>query len=105
MLKELVAITPRKLTLIDYDNPSLKSNQVRIKSVFSVEKHEAKLLICRGLSLFSEKSFNPNLGFFMPKHETVIGIFKRKQLKADGVIQPVVTLKKLLKPIKCLMKN
>jgi len=69
MPKELVAIAPRKPVLMDYDEPPLKPNQVRIKSVFSAEKHGTTLLIYRGLSPFSEKSFDPNLGLFMPKHE------------------------------------
>jgi len=67
--KELLALAPGKPALLDYEEPPLKPNQVRIKSVFSAEKHGTTLLIYRGLSPFSEKSFDPETGLFMPKCE------------------------------------
>ena len=67
MPKELVAIAPRKPLLVEYEEPPLKPNQIRIKSCFSAEKHGTTLLIYRGLSPFSKKSFDPKTGLFMPK--------------------------------------
>jgi len=67
MPKELVAIAPRKPLLVEYEEPPLKPNQIRIKSCFSAEKHGTTLLIYRGLSPFSKRSFDPETGLFMPK--------------------------------------
>lgn len=69
MPKELLAIAPRKPVLVEYEEPPLKPNQVRIKSVFSAEKHGTALVIYRGLSPFSEKAFDPSIGLFVSKHE------------------------------------
>lgn len=69
MPKELVAIAPRKPVLLEYEEPPLKPNQIRIKSCFSSEKHGTMLPIYRGLSSFSEKFFDPKIGLFMPKCE------------------------------------
>ncbi|MCX8171327.1 MAG: zinc-binding alcohol dehydrogenase [Candidatus Bathyarchaeota archaeon] len=69
MPRELVATEPRKPVLVEYEEPPLKPNQVRIKSTFSAEKHGTTLLIYRGLSPFSEKAFDPSTGLFMPRCE------------------------------------
>ncbi|MEM1582153.1 MAG: zinc-binding alcohol dehydrogenase [Candidatus Bathyarchaeia archaeon] len=67
MPKELVAIEPRKPALVDYEEPPLKPNQIRIKSTFSAEKHGTTLSIYRGLSPFSDKVFDPEIGLFLPR--------------------------------------
>lgn len=69
MPKELLAVAPGKTVLVEYEEPPLKPNQVRVKSIFSAEKHGTTLLIYRGLSPFSEKAFDPDTGLFMPKCE------------------------------------
>ncbi|MEM2587249.1 MAG: oxidoreductase, partial [Candidatus Bathyarchaeia archaeon] len=69
MPRELLAVAPRKPVLVEYEEPPLKPNQVRIKSILSAEKHGTTLLIYRGLSPFSEKAFDPDIGLFMPKCE------------------------------------
>ena len=69
MPKELVAVAPRKPVLIEYEEPPLKPNQIRIKSRFSAEKHGTMLSIYRGLSSLSNKIFDPKTGLFMPKRK------------------------------------
>jgi len=54
---------------MEYREPPLKPNQIRIKSRFSAEKHGTTLLIYRGLSPFSEKAFDPKSSLFTPKRE------------------------------------
>ncbi len=48
MSKELVAIGPRKPVLLDYAERPLKKGELRIRSVFSAEKHVTTLLLYRG---------------------------------------------------------
>jgi threonine dehydrogenase-like Zn-dependent dehydrogenase len=67
MPRELVAVSPRKPVLIEYEEPPLKSGQIRIKSRFSAEKHGTTLLIYKGLSPFSDKVFDADVGLFFPK--------------------------------------
>jgi len=67
MPKELVAVAPRTPVLREYEEPILKPNQVRVKSRFSAEKHGTTLTMYRGVSPFSEKMFDPELGVFVPK--------------------------------------
>ncbi|MEM3659039.1 MAG: hypothetical protein QXU11_01375 [Thermoproteota archaeon] len=45
MPKELVAVGPRKPTLLEYDERPLKKGELRIRSVFSAEKHGTTLLL------------------------------------------------------------
>jgi len=67
MPKELVAVAPHTPILREYTEPPLESNQVRVKSRLSAEKHGTTLTIYRGVSPFSEKMFDPELGVFVPK--------------------------------------
>lgn len=67
MPRELVAVSPRKPMLVSYEEPPLKPDQIRIKSRFSAEKHGTILLIYRGLSPFSDKAFDPEIGLFFPR--------------------------------------
>ena len=67
MPRELVAIAPRTPVLREYEEPPLKPNQVRVKSLLSAEKHGTTLTMYRGISPFSEKMLDPELGVFVPK--------------------------------------
>jgi len=67
MPRELIAIAPRRLVLREYDEPPLRPNQIRVRSRLSAEKHGTTLTIYRGLSPFSEKTFDHDLGIFVSK--------------------------------------
>ena len=69
MPKELVAVAPKKPVLREYREPPLMPGQVRIRSVFSAEKHGTTLLLYRGISPVSQKEYDPELGLFFPKGE------------------------------------
>jgi len=68
MPRELVAIAPRTAVLREYEEPPLRPNQIRVKSLLSAEKHGTTLTMYRGVSPFSEKIFDSKLGIFVPKH-------------------------------------
>ncbi len=67
MPRELVAIAPRQPALREYDEPSLEHDQIRIKSLLSAEKHGTTLSVYKGVSPFTDKRFDPELGIFLPK--------------------------------------
>jgi len=66
MPRELIAIAPRTPILREYEEHPLKPNQVRVKSLLSAEKHGTALTLYRGISPFSTKTFDPELGIFVP---------------------------------------
>ena len=49
MPKEPLAIAPRKLVWRDYEETPLEQGQIRVKSIFSAEKHGTSLAFYRGL--------------------------------------------------------
>ncbi len=67
MPRELVAIAPGQPIFKEYDEPTLEPNQLRVRSRFSAEKHGTTLSIYKGVSPFSEKTFDPRLSIFVPK--------------------------------------
>jgi len=79
MPRELVAVAPRTPVLREYEEPPLRPNQIRVKSLLSAEKHGTTLPMYRGVSPFSENIFDPQLGIFVPKspdkHEAGWGSF------------------------------
>lgn len=70
MPRELVAIAPRTPVLREYEEPPLKSHQVRIKSEFSAPKHGTELGLYRGTSPFSVRRWDPQYNMFFPREET-----------------------------------
>ncbi|MEM2050987.1 MAG: zinc-binding alcohol dehydrogenase [Thermoproteota archaeon] len=58
MPKELVAVGPRKPALLEYDERPLKKGELRIRSVFSAEKHGTTLLLYRGEAPFLNKYYD-----------------------------------------------
>ncbi len=70
MPRELVAIAPRTPILREYEEPSLKPHQVRIKSEFSAPKHGTELGLYRGTSPFSVRRWDPQYNMFFPRETT-----------------------------------
>jgi len=67
MPREVIAVAPRRLVFRDYEEPPLKPNEIRIKSRLSAEKHGTMLTIFRGVSPFTEKTYDPKLGIFIKR--------------------------------------
>ena len=69
MPRELIAVAPKKLALRWYEEPPLKPDEVRIRSVLSAEKHGTTLALYRGETPFKEKIFDPKLKIFIRREE------------------------------------
>lgn len=67
MPREVVAVAPKRLVFREYEEAPLKSNQVRIRSQFSAEKHGTTLAIYRGVSPLNKKRFSSDVGLFLEK--------------------------------------
>ncbi|MFQ6095297.1 MAG: zinc-binding alcohol dehydrogenase [Candidatus Bathyarchaeia archaeon] len=67
MPREVVAVAPRRLVFQEYEDSPLKPNEVRIKSRLSAEKHGTTLMIYRGISPFTEKTYDTKLGLFLKR--------------------------------------
>jgi len=66
MPKELIAPSAGKVILREYQKRSLKPNEVRVRSEFSAEKHGTTLVFYKGLTPFSKKKWDDELGLFVP---------------------------------------
>ena len=69
MPRELLLVAPRKLVIREYEERPLKPNEVRIKSVFSAEKHGTMMAFYRGEVPFIDKEFNEQLHLFIRRKE------------------------------------
>ena len=65
MLKELIAIAPRRPMLREYQESPLQPNQIRIRSLLSCPKHGTELGLYRGISASSIKHYDPKLKLFL----------------------------------------
>jgi threonine dehydrogenase-like Zn-dependent dehydrogenase len=69
MPRELVLTAPRILEFREYEEPKLKTKQVRIRSTLTAEKHGTSLAIYRGISPFHVKRYDDRLKLFLPLEE------------------------------------
>lgn len=69
MPREVVAVTQRRLVFQEYEDPLLKSDEIRIRSRLSAVKHGTTLTMYRGVSPFAEKTFDSKLGLFLKKED------------------------------------
>jgi threonine dehydrogenase-like Zn-dependent dehydrogenase len=69
MPKELVAIGPREPALLEYVERPLKEKELRIRSVFSAEKHGTALIFYRGESPFPNKYYDQERKIFVRRAE------------------------------------
>ncbi len=60
-------LEPRRPVIREYRERPLRPNEIKIKSVFSAEKHGTTLVFYRGISPFEEKYYDPRLGLFIKK--------------------------------------
>lgn len=74
-MKKLIASEPRVATFKDYDDPQIKSNEVRIKVTFASPKHGTEVVDFRGISPFIEEEYSEEWRMFV----------KRKESEANGM--------------------
>lgn len=67
MPKELVAVGPRKPAILEYEERPLKKGELRIRSIFSAEKHGTTLLLYRGESPFFDKYYDQERMLFVSR--------------------------------------
>ncbi|MCX7795588.1 MAG: zinc-binding alcohol dehydrogenase [bacterium] len=66
-MKELIALEPGRAVLIDYEEGELKSNEIRIKSEISAEKHGTHLSFFLGKVPNVDKNWDNELELFIPR--------------------------------------
>lgn len=67
MPREVLLLEPGKLVFNEYDEPPLKPNEIRVRSVFSSEKHGTMLAFYRGTAVWLSKSYDPDLALFVER--------------------------------------
>jgi threonine dehydrogenase-like Zn-dependent dehydrogenase len=65
MPKELLAVGPREPALLEYEERPLKKGEIRIRSIFSAEKHGTTLLLYRGEAPFLNKYYDQERMLFL----------------------------------------
>lgn len=63
-MKKLVATAPRAAKLIDYEDPEIKDNEVRVKVEFAAPKHGTELADFRDVTPFKDGKFDEELRVF-----------------------------------------
>ena len=53
MPKQLVAVAPRKAALVDYDEPEIGRNQIRVRVEYASPKHDSEVGVIRGEDPFA----------------------------------------------------
>ncbi len=67
MPRELMAPMPGVVNLVEYKEEPLKSGEVRLKSLFSAEKHGTTLAFYKGVTPFTEERWDDELQLFLPR--------------------------------------
>jgi hypothetical protein len=58
MPKQLVAVAPRKAALVDYEDPEIGRNQIRVKVEYASPKHGSEVGVFRGEDPFVADLFD-----------------------------------------------
>ncbi len=66
-MKEFVVTAEKTIEFRDYQEPALKSDEVRVKAIVSGIKHGTELTLYTGQTPFIEKSFDPEYRLFMER--------------------------------------
>ena len=76
MPKQLVALAPRKASLIDYEDKPVSRNEIKVKLEFASPKHGTELAAFRGTSPYFDDYYDEDLQLFMPRdgsqHQIVV---------------------------------
>ncbi|MDR4927284.1 zinc-binding alcohol dehydrogenase [Peribacillus simplex] len=68
-MKKLVAVKPRVAELLEYEDNSIKSNEVKIEVQFASPKHGTEVIDFRGMTPFMDENFSEEWRMFMPREE------------------------------------
>src|ERR671920_2046463 len=71
MPKKLVAIAPRKAALVDYEEPAVGRNEIKVKVEYASPKHGSELGIFRGEDPFVADLFDEDWRLFLERKDGV----------------------------------
>lgn len=69
-MKKLVAVEPRKAGFLEYNDPEIQSNQVKINVYFAAPKHGTEVVDFRGITPFMNEYFSDEWRVFLPREES-----------------------------------
>ncbi len=69
-MKKLVATAPRKAALLDYEDPSIQANEIKVKVLFASPKHGTEIVDFRAKSPFIDENYDPKWQMFRPREES-----------------------------------
>jgi threonine dehydrogenase-like Zn-dependent dehydrogenase len=67
MPKQLVAVAPRKAALVDYDEPEIGRNQIRVRVEYASPKHGSEIGVFRGEDPFAADLFDEDWRLFVAR--------------------------------------
>jgi len=67
MPKEFVLVAPRDIVFREYEEPPLKPNEVRLRTIISGVKTGTELNLYRGTTPFLDNRFDPEYRLFLPR--------------------------------------
>jgi len=67
MPKQLVAVAPRKAALVDYDEPEIGRNQIRVRVEYASPKHGSEVGVFRGEDPFVADLFDEDWRLFLAR--------------------------------------
>ncbi|MFS0762852.1 zinc-dependent alcohol dehydrogenase [Peribacillus phoenicis] len=91
-MKKLVAVKPRVAELLDYEDISIKPNEVKIEVQFASPKHGTEVIDFRGMTPFMDENFSEDWRMFMPREEgtakgIVFGEFQLGNMVVGQIIE------------------
>lgn len=91
-MKKLVAVKPRVAELLDYEDSSIKPNEVKIEVQFASPKHGTEVIDFRGMTPFMDENFSEDWRMFMPREEgtakgIVFGEFQLGNMVVGQIIE------------------
>ena len=73
MPKKLVAVAPRKAALVDYEEPALGRNEIKVRVEYASPKHGSELSIFRGEDPFVADLFDEDWRLFLERKDGTHG--------------------------------
>jgi threonine dehydrogenase-like Zn-dependent dehydrogenase len=73
MPKKLVAVAPGKAALVDYEEPAVGRNQVKVRVEYASPKHGSEVGIFRGEDPFVADLFDEDWRLFMERKDRILG--------------------------------
>lgn len=91
-MKKLVAVKPREAALVEYEDRTVQTHEVKIEVEFASPKHGTEVIDFRGQTPFMDENFSEEWRMFMPREEgaekgIVFGEFQLGNMVVGKIIQ------------------